>query len=368
MTSAFLDRYKNKTVFLTGHTGFKGSWLALWLKELGANVVGYSLPAPTEPSLFELAKVGELVDHRIGDVRDFDLVRRTVQDLQPDYIFHLAAQPIVRKSYSEPVETLAVNVVGTACVLDAARCVKRPCSVVVVTSDKCYENQGWHFGYRETDPMGGHDPYSMSKGCAELVTSSWQRSFFSGDGPIRLGSGRAGNVIGGGDWAQDRIVTDCVASLRAGSPIGVRNPLATRPWQHVLEPLSGYLWLGAKLAGDDGKKYVGGWNFGPTARGIQPVRELVRVAIDQWGSGSWDDQSSADAPHEAKVLALCCDKAHRQLDWWPVWEFEDAVSQTIRWYRAWHDGEKDVRALSVRQIRLYNDDARKSNVAWAVSR
>lgn len=360
----FLDRYRDRSILVTGHTGFKGSWLALWLSRLGARVTGYALAPPTEPNLFTLLRSTDFVRHEEGDIRDLAHLGRVVEAAKPDVVFHLAAQPLVRLSYEQPLETLSVNVLGTATVLEALRGLDKPCAVVVVTSDKCYENRGWPFGYRETDPMGGHDPYSMSKGCAELVTSSWRRSYLSGNSPVAVASARAGNVIGGGDWARDRIVTDCIEALRHGRPIGVRSPFATRPWQHVLEPLSGYLWLGALLQGPHARRFADAWNFGPAPAGIQPVRELVRLAIENWGAGSWLDQSSPDAPHEAHTLALCCDKAHRALDWWPTWDFADGVRETVRWYRDWHEKKGNMRDLTENQIERYAERAAAAGIAW----
>lgn len=345
--------YRDRTVLVTGHSGFKGSWLTLLLSELGAKVHGYSLPAVQDASLFELARIRDVCTSHEGDVRDAERTREVVERVQPEVLFHLAAQPIVRRSYADPLETLTINVLGTASLLEAVRDLRRPCGVVVVTSDKCYENQNWPFGYRETDPLGGHDPYSMSKGCAELVVSSWRRSFFEKSGVVRAATARAGNVIGGGDWGQDRILPDCIRSLANQQPIGVRNPDATRPWQHVLDPLWGYLLLGARLLADEGSRYATAWNFGPAASGIQPVRELVRLIIETWGSGSWTNLGDPSAPHEARTLALCCDKAHRELGWWPLWDFQATVSRTVRWYRDWHDGSADLADVTLGQVREY---------------
>lgn len=363
----FLGHYANRRVLVTGHTGFKGSWLTLWLQQLGAQVTGLSIDIPTQPSLFDLAGLEDLLDHNVGDVRDPAALDRALAASDADMVFHLAAQPLVRLSYAEPVDTLATNVIGTAQVLEAVRRRGKPCTVIVVTSDKCYANNGQVWGYREIDPMGGHDPYSMSKGAAELVVDSWRQSYFSGpDSTVRLASVRAGNVIGGGDWAQDRIVTDCIAALTSQRPVEIRNPLATRPWQHVLEPLSGYLWLGARLATSaDGAAYAQGWNFGPAIDGVRPVRDLVDELLQCWGAGQWQLASAADQPHEAFALALNCDKAHQQLAWRPTWDFHQTIAQTASWYRQWAEGAPDIRGLTVQQIQAYSDDARQSGISWA---
>ncbi len=365
MNSAFGGVFARKRVLVTGHTGFKGSWLTIWLRRLGAEVVGYSLDPPTTPSLFELARVGEGIEDHRDDVRDSETLERVVLSSKPNVVLHLAAQAIVRESYETPLETLATNVMGTAHVIEAVRRSGHPCAVVIVTSDKCYENMDWHFGYRETDPLGGSDPYSMSKGSAELVVASWRRSFLGDGSPVRLASARAGNVIGGGDWARDRIVTDCIAALCAGKPIGVRNPGATRPWQHVLEPLSGYLWLAAKLLGSDGHRHGQAWNFGPPMQSVCTARELVELLIDSWGEGGWEDLSDPDAPHEAKLLALSCEKAFRHLGWEPTWQLRDCIRETVHWYRQWNEGHVDPRALCEQQIDQYTRCAAGRGMIWA---
>jgi CDP-glucose 4,6-dehydratase len=349
--------FGGRRVLVTGHTGFKGAWLALWLNRLGARVTGYSLPPPTTPSLFELANVrGTLADHIAADVRDRQRLAEVVRSVRPDYVFHLAAQSLVRESYRDPWTTLETNAMGTASLLEAVRALDKPCAVVVVTSDKCYENREQVWGYRECDPMGGHDPYSMSKGCTELLVASWRRSFFQGEGAARVATARAGNVIGGGDWAKDRIVVDCIEALRRGVPIQVRYPQARRPWQHVLEPLSGYLTLGAALAGERGAGFAEAWNFGPDHTSVGTVRELVEDLLAEWGSGEWRDVSSATAPHEAGWLSLCCDKALYELGWRPVWSRRQAVQQTVKWCRAWVEGRTDLAALCGEQIAAYEKD------------
>jgi CDP-glucose 4,6-dehydratase len=363
--TAFGEAYRGKRVLLTGHTGFKGSWMSLWLERLGAETTGLSIDIPTTPALFELANVADVLDHRFGDVRDAAAMERLVDEVRPDVVFHMAAQPLVRLSYAEPLATLATNVMGTANMLEAVRAAGRPCAVVVVTSDKCYHNDGRREGYRETDPMGGHDPYSMSKGAAELVVDSWRSSYFSAPAsPVLLASGRAGNVIGGGDWAADRIVTDCIAALGARQPIGVRNPLATRPWQHVLEPLSGYLTLGQRLLA--GEEAAEGWNFGPDPDNIRTVGELVDRLLAEWGSGNAAERPEADAPKEAFALSLNIDKARERLGWRPVWDFDRTIAETASWYKAWLAGDAPIRALCAAQIAAYEGDAAALGVPWAI--
>lgn len=331
--------FRDKRVLLTGHTGFKGSWLALWLHRLGANVHGYSLPPPTEPSNYALSKVRNvLADETIGDIRNRGLLTRTIAAFKPDVVFHLAAQPLVRDSYTMPFETFEVNVMGTASLLDAVRELSRPCAVVCITTDKCYENREQVWGYRECDPMGGHDPYSASKGAAEILIASYRRSFFN---PaelhrhgVQVASARAGNVIGGGDWARDRIVTDMVAALMEGRPVSVRNPHAIRPWQHVLEPLSGYLALASAMLGKADAKWCEGWNFGPVSGSEMPVGKLADAFVKAWGEGEWVDQSTPNQPHEASILRLSIEKAGWLLGWRPRWTCEEMVEKTARWYRS----------------------------------
>ncbi len=330
--------YRGKRVFLTGHTGFKGSWLAEWLLSLGAEVHGFALAPATTPALFGQLQLAARLHHTEGDVRDLPAVEAAVAAADPDFVFHLAAQPLVRLSYREPVETYATNVMGTVHVLDACRRLSRPCQIVAITTDKCYDNREWVHGYRETDPLGGHDPYSSSKGAAEIVIEAYRRSYFSAeDSPVRLGSARAGNVIGGGDWAEDRIVPDCFRALREGSPIRVRNKTATRPWQHVLEPLGGYLLLGAALAGGGDfplppAAYATAFNFGPPLSSNRTVADLV-VELLSHAPGSWIDGSDSNAVHEASLLNLATDKAHHLLGWGPRWDFAQTIARTSDWYR-----------------------------------
>jgi CDP-glucose 4,6-dehydratase len=375
---AFLDQYRGKRVLLTGHTGFKGAWLAEWLLALGAEVTGFALPPPTEPSRVRQLGLPTRLRHIEGDIRDLAALRETFAALRPDFVFHLAAQPLVRLSYEQPVETFAANVLGTAHVLEAARLAAdpaHPCSIVAITTDKCYENREWVHSYREEDPMGGYDPYSASKGAAELVIASYRRSFFSApDGPVRLASARAGNVIGGGDWALDRIVPDCIRALRRGEPIPVRNKVATRPWQHVLEPLSGYLWLGAALARDGHgpaspfrfplSAYASAFNFGPALASNRSVAELVQEILKHW-PGRWEDKSDPHAPHEARLLNLATDKAHHLLGWSPAWPFAETLARTVAWYRAAAEPGSDLHALTTGQIAAYTAAAHAAGLAWA---
>jgi CDP-glucose 4,6-dehydratase len=353
--------YAGKTVLLTGHTGFKGSWLLVWLGQLGAKVTGLSL-APEADAMFTALGLQRACTHLEGDIRGYALVRETVAKVKPDVIFHLAAQALVRRSYADPLQTLESNVNGTAHVLEAVRAAGRPCAVVVVSSDKSYENREWVYGYREEDAMGGHDPYSMSKGATELVTASWRRSFFSpstlAEHGVAVASARAGNVIGGGDWAEDRIVPDAIRALRAGQPIGVRNPPSVRPWQHVLEPLGGYLLLGARLLGVGTSRredFCEGWNFGPRNDSAQPVSALATAIVEAWGEGAWKDLSDPNARHEASLLRLSIDKAHARLGWQPRWDFAQTIARTVEWYRAQVQGADAPRlkALTVEQIEAY---------------
>lgn len=365
----FGGAYAGRKVFITGHTGFKGSWLCEWLLKLGAHVTGYSLPPPTQPALFEQLALAGRVQHLEGDIREAARLTPALRAAQPDFIFHLAAQPLVRESYRTPVETYATNVMGTIHVLEAARSLTRPCALVCVTTDKCYENKEWVHGYREEDPLGGHDPYSSSKAAAEIAIAAWRRSFFL-DHTVKVASARAGNVIGGGDWAADRIVPDCVRALRRREAIAVRNPRATRPWQHVLEPLSGYLWLGALLAQPalgrvPPDRLAGAFNFGPGHDANRCVAELVEEVLKHW-RGKWADRSEPAAVHEANLLQLTTDKANALLGWAPVWGFEEAVRETIRWYQAARGNANPamLRKLTRSQIADYEGSARRVGVTW----
>lgn len=354
------DCYNGARVWVTGHTGFKGSWLCEWLLALGAEVHGFALPPPTRPSLFNQLKLAKRIkSHTISDIRDLAAVKAAMRRVKPDFVFHLAAQPLVRLSYEKPVETFDTNVMGTVNVLEAARqafCrgkTRHNCSIVCVTTDKCYENRETARPYREDDPMGGYDPYSCSKGCDELLISSYRRSFFgTPDSPVWVASARAGNVIGGGDWAKDRIVPDCMRALAKGEAIPVRNKVSTRPWQHVLEPLGGYLTLGAALAARERFDEVcGGFNFGPDPKANRAVKDLV-VEILKWTKGNWVDHSDPNAVHEAGLLNLDIRKARRILGWKPRWNFEKTVEETVKWYGSVNKGECAA-GVTIDQIKEY---------------
>jgi CDP-glucose 4,6-dehydratase len=359
---SFGKKFSGKRVLVTGHTGFKGSWLCEWLLALGAEVTGFALPPPTEPALFDQLGLTGRVNDRRGDIRDLIAVRAAVDAAKPDFIFHLAAQSLVRLSYAQPVETYATNIMGTVHLLEAVRLAGRACTVVVVTTDKCYENTERAHAYREDEPMGGYDPYSSSKGATELVVSAYRRSYFSApDSPVRLASARAGNVIGGGDWALDRIVPDCIRSLQRGEAIPVRNRHATRPWQHVLEPLSGYLWLAAQLHED--RKFATAFNFGPTPAATQPVGALVTEVLKHW-PGKWEDRTDPKAVHEATLLSLAIEKADRELGWRPVWDFQATITETIGWYRFVSADPATAASHTRRQIAAYENAAQKLNLTW----
>ena len=371
--------FRNRSVFVTGHTGFKGAWLSLWLTELGAHVHGYALDPPTCPNLFTEADVRtRLASHTVADVRDSETLAKALHVAKPEFVFHLAAQAIVRYSYREPRETYETNVMGTVNLLDAVRTADSVRVCQVITSDKCYENREWIYPYREDEPMGGADPYSSSKGCAELVVGAYRRSFFDpahakGDG-VSLSSARAGNVIGGGDWAEDRLIPDCVRALSRNEAIVVRHPDAIRPWQHVLEPLAGYLSLAAAQRAEPAK-FSHAWNFGPSATGHLPVRRVVDEMIHHWGSGSWQSQvtpESTNAPrkgsfHEATFLKLDINKATDWLHWRPVWTGDEAIAHTAAWYRQWADGGSnfDAGRNCVSQIEAYTKQASEQGLTWA---
>ncbi len=347
--------WRGKRVLVTGHTGFKGGWLSLWLQEVGAEVTGLALPAPTTPSLFEVARVGERMNSVLGDIRDLEQVRAVFTQCQPEIVFHLAAQPLVRYSYSAPVETYATNVMGTVHVLEAARQTAGVRAIVNITSDKCYENREWPWGYRENDPMGGYDPYSNSKGCAELVAAAYRSSYFNpaeyARHGVALATVRAGNVIGGGDWAADRLIPDILRAIEAGQPVNIRSPHAIRPWQHVLEPLDGYLALAEKLH-DEGAAYAEGWNFGPADDDARPVQWIVEQLTRAWGEGAAWRLDTQPQPHEAHYLKLDCSKARMQLGWHPRWNLARALRSIIDWHKGYLAGEP-MRDLSLRQINDY---------------
>ena len=363
MKNIFNGVYEGKKVFLTGHTGFKGSWLALWLKELGAEVMGYSLEPNTNPSLFNLCEIDKDIKSIFGDIRDSKRLEQAMIEFQPDIVFHLAAQPLVRLSYNEPKMTYETNVIGTLNVYEAAKKCKSVKSIVSITTDKCYENKEWEYGYRENDPMGGYDPYSSSKGCAELLTSSYRNSFFKEIG-VNLASTRAGNVIGGGDWAEDRLIPDLVRAISNNKPLIIRNPIATRPWQHVLEPLSGYLWLGSQLL--QGKnQFSCGWNFGPNDSDVLSVEEILKISLNEWGRGSYEVDKSAH-PHEAKLLKLDISKARAELKWHPVYEAKTTIAKTIEWYKNFYDNKNiDIKECTINQIKEYVKNAQEQSILWS---
>jgi CDP-glucose 4,6-dehydratase len=368
METLFSGVYSGKTVLVTGHTGFKGSWLILWLQLLGARVIGYALSPHTEPSLFQLSNAQEGITHIIGDTRDLSKVREMCQTYKPDFVFHLAAQSLVRYSYEHPVETYETNVMGTIHLFEAIRATPSVRVCVNVTSDKCYENREWEYSYRENDPMGGYDPYSSSKGCAELITAAYRRSFFNigNSPPVRLASVRAGNVIGGGDWARDRLIPDCVRSLAAKSPVIVRNPEAVRPWQYVLEPLSGYLWLGACLWNTP-STFEGSWNFGPHTAGNVSVRQIVNQVVAMWGEGEWKHvcQEQSQEPHEARTLTLDITKSSSVLGWEPITSVSQATTETIGWYLEQHRHRTlDVKAATLDRINRFVQAAISKNAMW----
>jgi len=342
--------FRNKRVLVTGHTGFKGSWLSLWLQRMGARVIGYALEPPSDPSLFETAKVASGMESIIADLRDLERFRETVQDHEPELVIHMAAQALVLDGYRDPLETYATNIMGTAHVLEVIRDSDSVKACVIVTTDKCYANQEWLWPYREDDRLGGLDPYSSSKACAEIVTSAYRSSFFAGDKPPHIATARAGNVIGGGDWARDRLLPDCFRSFYAGEKINIRNPLAIRPWQHVLEPLAGYLTLVRRLY-EEGEEYAEVWNFGPSMEDSKSVDWVVSYLCRAWhDSRGWVNTGTADQPHEAVTLRLDSAKARYRLGWNPEWGIEEGLRRTIDWYRAYHEHPENTREFTLDQI------------------
>lgn len=344
------DFWYGKRVLLTGHTGFKGSWLSLWLQSMDAKLKGLALKPPTTPSLFVEAKVAQGMCSQIGDIRDYDTVLRVMEEFKPEIVIHMAAQALVRYSYKNPIETYATNIMGTLHLLEAIRQTGTAKVVVNVTTDKCYENKEWVWGYREDDPMGGFDPYSSSKSCSELITSAYRRSYFAEMG-VALASARAGNVIGGGDWAEDRLVPDILRAFENNQPVVIRNPHSTRPWQHVLEPLSGYLTIAERLW-EAPQVYAEGWNFGPRDEDVQSVGWIMDRMAHKWGGGASYKIDSDNHPHEANYLKLDISKARHQLSWSPKWDLDNALDKTVEWHLAWL-AKEDVGALCNKQISQY---------------
>jgi CDP-glucose 4,6-dehydratase len=361
-------QFQDKNVLITGHTGFKGSWLSLWLKQLGANVTGVSIEVPSKPSHFKAAMLFNQVDDRRLDICNGDALKKLVQEVQPDFVFHLAAQALVRPSYENPIETITTNSIGTANVLDALRVLDKKVVAVMITSDKAYDNVEWVWGYRETDRLGGKDPYSASKGMAELVIRTYVESFFNTpDSNIRVGIARAGNVIGGGDWALDRIVPDCMNAWSKNETVDIRSPESTRPWQHVLEPLSGYLALAAELSKND-TRHGEAYNFGPPAQQNYSVRLLIDEMAKYWDHIRWNDTSQSEVHlHEAGLLKLNCDKVLFDLKWMPTLQFEETVRMTVQWYKAFYDHEVDsMYSFSIAQIAEYTQLAQEREKLWAM--
>ena len=358
----FGETYRNRRVLLTGHTGFKGSWMACWLQRMGAEVCGYSLPAPSTPAHWELLKLD--MRSEIADILDAESLKRVVADFQPEIVFHLAAQSLVRDSYKNPVETYATNVMGTLNVLEACRASESVRAIINVTTDKCYENKEWVWGYRENDPMGGYDPYSSSKGCSELLTASYRNSYFNNDAYGKdhgtlLASCRAGNVIGGADWATDRLVPDIMRAVSEDRSVEIRNPAATRPWQHVLEPLGGYMLVGQRLL-DGQVQCATGWNFGPTDEGSLSVGDVVKHIKRHWSRIDYRLAEVADAPHEANLLKLDCSKANAFLNWTPAWNSAQTFERTVNWYREFYEGG---RLATYDDLDVYTNDVKQGEAS-----
>ena len=357
----FEHTYRDRTILVTGHTGFKGAWLSLWLNHSGSNVIGYALKPPTDPSLFELCGLHTKMTSIEGDIRDFAHLKGVIQKYKPEIVFHLAAQSLVRRSYSDPLETYSTNVMGTVHLLEAVRQIGGVRVIINVTSDKCYENREWIWGYRENDPMGGHDPYSSSKGCGELITMAYTKSYFDPEQyekhGVSVASVRSGNVIGGGDWAEDRLLPDCMKALLENRSVVIRYPDAIRPWQHVLEPLSGYLLLGQHLY-QDGPAFAGAWNFGPEDESAKPVRWIVERIVETWGGEACWEIDRSSHPYEAHTLKLDCSKAKLMLGWYPQWDLETGLRNTIEWYRTYRLQE-DMFLKTMGQIQDYEEGINK---------
>jgi CDP-glucose 4,6-dehydratase len=363
--SLFGGVYKNKKVLLTGHTGFKGSWLALWLQQMGAIVYGYSLENEDEVNHLSLLNLD--IEEKIDDIRNGEILQQYFNEIQPDIVFHLAAQALVRKSYDDPVETFSTNVMGTLNIFEASRKTPSVKAIINVTTDKCYENKEWEWGYRENEAMGGYDPYSASKGCSELLTSSYRNSYFNNNDygekhDVLLASGRAGNVIGGGDWAADRLIPDIIKAAAIKKTVLIRNPLATRPWQHVLEPLSGYLTLGSKLLQKE-ISVADGWNFGPDIHSNIQVGDIVKLSNEYWNAIQIEISKNTNEHHEANLLMLDCTKANKTLKWKAVWGIDKTIDKTISWYKSYYENNK---LLSLEDLTEYISDAQSANILWAI--
>lgn len=353
------DFWRGKRVFITGHTGFKGSWLSLWLQSLGSVVTGYALLPPTSPNLFEVADVGSNMTSIIADIRDLPTLQSALNHAQPEIVIHMAAQALVRKSYVEPVETFATNVMGTVNLLEGVRITRSVKAVVVITTDKCYENKEWHWGYRENEPMGGHDPYSSSKACTELLTAAYRKSFLEAN-QVAVATARAGNVIGGGDWAKDRLVPDILKAFEQKIKVEIRNPQAIRPWQHVLEPLSGYLTLAERLY-LTGSEFSEAWNFGPNDEDARPVQWIAEQLAINWGNDAGWIQDSIHHPHEANHLKLDISKAKNRLSWHPTWDLQTTLQKITDWHQAWID-QQDMKMHCLAQIQQYSQDMRTAAI------
>lgn len=360
--------YNNRRILITGHTGFKGSWLALWLMQLNARITGCSLYMPSRPCHFDIIEMEADIDHCKLDIRNLQQLQGVFERVQPEIVFHLAAQPIVRTSYDEPKTTFDTNLGGTVNVLECIRNTPSVRAAVMITSDKCYQNVEWEWGYRENDRLGGDDPYSASKACAELACHAYHQSFFRNGGTPRISTARAGNVIGGGDWARDRIVPDCIRSLAQGKPIVLRSPAATRPWQHVLEPLSGYLWLGARLFQGCSRSVGQAFNFGPDKKEIRLVSRLVERIIEQWGDGHWRVCDQSGSKKESELLTLSCDKALARLGWHAILDFETTVDMTVGWYKLYFNKVEKMRAESIQQIGQYTEMAIMKGLPWTLTK
>jgi CDP-glucose 4,6-dehydratase len=362
--------YKDLTVMVTGHTGFKGTWLSMWLDLLGARVIGYSLDPPTIPNHYDISGLKDRIVDIRGDIRNLDKLVSVIEKYQPKILFHMAAQPIVRESYKDPRDTFVINSLGTINVLEAVRLTNSVRAAVFITSDKCYRNKDWIWGYRENDDIGGGDPYSASKAMAEISVEAYRDAYFQGDNGssnfVAVSSVRSGNVVGGGDWGKDRLVPDAISALIEGRTVDIRNPRATRPWQFVLSPLSGYMWLGVKLI-MEGAKFAEPWNFGPHDLTNYSVQQIVEKIITLWGSGRWKDISIGDEPHEAFRLNLSWEKAATRLEWHPVYALPDVLLKTVEWYKEWYKKgmNNDMYDFSIEQIKTYTEDANKMNVIWA---